>query len=100
MFGRSRAEVGGLRNYDHREVFKMKLAENFSIESAEYASQGNAILGIRDSGKTYTATAIAEKLLDAGVPLTSSTFRAYIWKLNSLGLIERDGEQIKLINPS
>src|SRR3954462_9375018 len=46
----------------------MKLADNFSVDPVEYASQGNAILGIRDSGKSYTATAIAEKLLDAGIP--------------------------------
>jgi hypothetical protein len=26
------------------------------IAAVEYGSQGNAILGIRDSGKTYTAT--------------------------------------------
>lgn len=46
----------------------MKLASNFSIDPIEYGSQGNAILGIRDSGKTYTATAIAEKLFDSGIP--------------------------------
>ncbi len=38
------------------------------IPATEYASQGNAILGIRDSGKSYTATVIAEQLLDAGIP--------------------------------
>lgn len=38
------------------------------IDAAAYGSQGNAILGIRDSGKTYTATEIAEKLFEAGVP--------------------------------
>lgn len=38
------------------------------IAVAEYASQGNAILGIRDSGKTYTATMVAEQLIDAGIP--------------------------------
>ena len=35
----------------------------------DYASQGNAILGIRDSGKSYTATAIAERLMAAGIPI-------------------------------
>jgi hypothetical protein len=49
----------------------MKLAKNFSINSTTYASQGNAVLGIRDSGKTYTATAIAEKLLDDGIPFVA-----------------------------
>lgn len=39
-----------------------------SVPTDEYASQGNAILGIRDSGKSYTATAIAEQLNDAKIP--------------------------------
>lgn len=42
-----------------------------SIPIAEYASQGNAILGIRDSGKSYTATYIAERLMDAGIPFVA-----------------------------
>ncbi|MHC2250947.1 hypothetical protein ACVILK_000639 [Bradyrhizobium embrapense] len=41
------------------------------IDAAAYGSQGNAVLGIRDSGKTYTATEIAEKLFEAGVPFTT-----------------------------
>lgn len=41
---------------------------SLSIDPVEYGSQGNAILGIRGSGKTYTATAMAEKLFDAGIP--------------------------------
>lgn len=41
------------------------------IDAREYASQGNAILGIRDSGKSYTATFIAERLFDVGVPFTA-----------------------------
>ena len=39
-----------------------------SIDPVAYGSQGNAILGIRDSGKTYTATVLAEQLFDAGIP--------------------------------
>lgn len=39
-----------------------------SFDTLAYASQGAAVLGIRDSGKTYTATLLAEKLFDAGVP--------------------------------
>ena len=38
------------------------------IAASDYAAQGNAILGIRESGKTYTATYLAEQLLDAGIP--------------------------------
>jgi len=41
------------------------------IPVAEFAGQGNAILGIRDSGKSYTATYCAERLLDAGIPFVA-----------------------------
>lgn len=34
----------------------------------EYAIAANAILGIRDSGKTYTATEASEELFEAGIP--------------------------------
>lgn len=49
----------------------MKTAIKFSgieLSVSDFASQGNAILGIRDSGKSYTATWFAEQLLSAGVP--------------------------------
>jgi hypothetical protein len=39
---------------------------DFDAQTA--ASQGNAILGIRDSGKSYTAIAIAERFFEAGIP--------------------------------
>lgn len=39
-----------------------------AIDPAAYGSHGNAILGIRDSGKSYTATLLAEHLFDAGIP--------------------------------
>lgn len=48
---------------------KLILSHNFSVDIVEYASRANAILGIRDSGKTYTATMIAEQLLDAKIPI-------------------------------
>lgn len=41
------------------------------IDPQEYASQGSAILGIRDSGKSYTATKIAETLFDSGIPFVA-----------------------------
>ena len=41
------------------------------LDARDYASQGNAILGIRDSGKSYTATYIAERLFEAGVPFVA-----------------------------
>jgi hypothetical protein len=46
----------------------MKIAKGVDIDAIEYASQGNAVLGIRDSGKTYTATYIAEQLLENDIP--------------------------------
>lgn len=42
----------------------MKLG-SLTFDTVEYASRANAVLGIRDSGKTYTATGLAEQLLDA-----------------------------------
>lgn len=41
---------------------------SLSIDPASYGSQGNAVLGIRDSGKTYTATYLAERIFEAGIP--------------------------------
>lgn len=35
----------------------------------DYAITGNALLGIRGAGKTYTAKGIAEQLLDFGIPI-------------------------------
>ena len=63
----------------------MKLSKKISIDSIEYASQGNAILGIRNSGKSYTATFIAERLMDDNIP-----FIAFdpigIWKYLKVGV--------------
>ena len=41
------------------------------IDPLALGSQGNAVLGIRDSGKTYTATELAEGLFEAGIPFTA-----------------------------
>lgn len=40
-----------------------------TIPIEDYASQGNGVLGIRGSGKSYTSTYIAECLMDAGIPI-------------------------------
>lgn len=50
-----------------------------SVDLREYAVQGNAVLGIRDSGKSYTATYIAERLMDAGIPIVAFD-PAGIWR--------------------
>lgn len=41
------------------------------FDAQTVASQGNAILGIRDSGKSYTAIKIAETFFDAGIPFVA-----------------------------
>lgn len=45
--------------------------DKLSIDAVAYGSQGSAVLGIRDSGKTYTATLMAEHLFDAGIPFVT-----------------------------
>lgn len=52
----------------------MKLG-NLTFDTIEYASRANAVVGIRDSGKTYSATNMAEQLMDSkerpgGIPIT------------------------------
>lgn len=42
-----------------------------SIPLTQYASQGNAVLGIRDSGKSYSATYLAEQLYGGGIPFVA-----------------------------
>lgn len=42
-----------------------------SLDAAAFYAQGGAVLGIRGSGKTYTATLLAERAHDAGVPFTA-----------------------------
>lgn len=41
------------------------------IPMTAFASQGNAILGIKGSGKSYGATYLAERLLEAGIPFVA-----------------------------
>lgn len=42
--------------------------DSLKIDAVDYASRGNGILGIRDSGKTYTATYFAEQLFRCDIP--------------------------------
>lgn len=42
-----------------------------TVGVSDFVSQGNAILGIRDSGKSYTATYLAEQLLCRDIPFTA-----------------------------
>lgn len=48
----------------------MTLHDYPNFNPTDYASHGNAILGIRDSGKTVTAEGLGERLIDAGIPIT------------------------------
>lgn len=44
---------------------------SLSIPITQFASQGNAVLGIRDSGKSYSATYLAEQLYAASIPFVA-----------------------------
>jgi hypothetical protein len=46
----------------------LTIGDGLSISAVDYASRANAILGIRDSGKTTTAKKIAEGLYESGIP--------------------------------
>lgn len=44
---------------------------NVQIPMLDYASEGNAMLGIRESGKSSSATFIAERMIEAGIPFVA-----------------------------
>lgn len=62
----------------------MKLG-SLKFDTTEFASRANAVIGTRDSGKSYTATGFAEQLLDstalkgAGIPFVAFD-PAGIWR--------------------
>jgi hypothetical protein len=47
------------------------ISDTLQIPAEEFAIQGNAFLGIRESGKSYSATYIAEQLDEAGIPFVA-----------------------------
>lgn len=61
------------------------LSPQFKIPANLYASQGNAVLGIRDSGKSYSAMKVAEELLSAGIPIIAFD-PVGIWKFLRVGV--------------
>lgn len=62
----------------------MKLSKTLNIDLIEYASQGNAILGIRDSGKSYSATYMAEQLMESNIPIIAFD-PIGVWKYLKVG---------------
>jgi hypothetical protein len=65
----------------------------FSVPAIDYAGQGNAVLGIRDAGKTYTAMKAAEQLLDAGIPIIVYD-PVGVWKNLKIGVGKHPGYPI------
>jgi hypothetical protein len=47
----------------------LQVAKGLDIPATNYATQANAVLGIREAGKTYTAMKFAEELLECSVPI-------------------------------
>lgn len=56
----------------------MKLG-SLKFDAIEYGSRANAVVGIRDSGKSYTGTLLAEQLMDSGMPIIALD-PAGIWR--------------------
>lgn len=71
----------------------LKIAKNFTPDAVQYASQGNAILGIRDSGKSYTAMKSGEEMMDAGIPIVVFD-PVGIWKYLKVGVDGNKGYPI------
>lgn len=49
----------------------IQLSDKVSIPVETYAIQGNTFVGIKETGKTYSATFMAEQLLDNGIPFVA-----------------------------
>lgn len=71
----------------------IELSREVSIPALEYAAQGNAILGIRESGKSYTATKVAEQLLEAKIPFVAFD-PIGVWRHLKVGRPDRQGYQV------
>jgi len=67
-----------------KSIVIMRLSKDVNIDPIEFASQGNAILGIRDSGKSYTATYMAEQLMENQIPIIAFD-PIGIWKNLKIG---------------
>lgn len=72
------------------------LSPGFSIDATSYAVDRNAILGIPNSGKTYTATKIAEQLCEVGIPWIAFD-PVGVWKYLRVGLPGKRGYQVVVV---
>jgi hypothetical protein len=72
---------------------QLHIAPNFSISGSDYANQANAILGIREAGKTYTAMKAAEELLECDIPIIVFD-PVGIWKNLKIGVGKHKGYPI------
>lgn len=66
------------------------LSKEIVLPFSHYVTQANAILGIRDSGKSYTAMKIAEELMTGGIPIIAFD-PVGIWKGLKMGVGKHPG---------
>lgn len=71
----------------------MQLSPNFKLPAIDYAGQGNGILGIRDSGKSYTAMKAGEQMFEAAIPFIAFD-PVGVWKNLKIGIGKHKGYPI------
>ncbi len=71
----------------------IQISKNLEIDALDYAVQGNAILGIRESGKSYTGTKISEQLMDNNICIVAFD-PVGIWRSLKIGLDGNPGYNI------
>jgi DNA helicase HerA-like ATPase len=74
----------------------IQLSKDYSITVIDYAIAGNAILGIKEAGKTVTAKKLAEGLMDNGVPIVVFD-PSGVWKHLRVGKNGRSGYPVVVI---
>jgi hypothetical protein len=71
----------------------LHLSKDFNFPAIDYAGQGNAILGIRDAGKTYTGMKAGEELLENSIPIIVYD-PVGVWKNLKIGVGKNKGYPI------
>lgn len=74
----------------------MKLAENLELKAQDYANQGNSMIGIRGSGKTYAGTKAAEELMAHGIPIVAIDPTG-VWQNLRYGIDGHAGFQVIIV---